>query len=281
MCAHYQFLSLSVSSRRRRSARPVALQPSCSNIHAWPSTVAGRPSRRVGGRMWLPAIPTVRYERRKSERAERVSLSIDNDQASGRPTDGPSDGRAGGVLPVPLGRARREEGRTNRPAGPGSYLPRRRRLNGRSASLARRRRANRPTRTFCCGGRAGGRCAADERSGHLNKTSTEWRLTCAARLCWRSTIAFGAAVTYVRGASCHVGILSDANYQKPTLTTKAPGHTDNNVEATLSNATSRTILSTIITRKRKQLNRHADPRRQRQEVAQRGIGLRHTGRGHY
>lgn len=71
-----------------------------------------------GARMWLPAIPTPRRTGggRKSERAEWSRYrSTATDRRTDRPTDRRTVGR--GVLLVPLGRAHREEGPTNRLAG--------------------------------------------------------------------------------------------------------------------------------------------------------------------
>ena len=87
------------------------VEPLCSNIHAWPGTAGGRLSRRVGGHVWLPAIPTLR---RKSAVAAgslsaRNGLAIDRQ----RPSVGRTDGRpVVGHLAGPSG-TRAQRGRTN------------------------------------------------------------------------------------------------------------------------------------------------------------------------
>lgn len=84
------------SPRRRWSARGTA-QPSCSNIHAWPGTAGGRPSRWVAGLAHVAASDTdsTPYQRRaggrKSERAERSRY---RSTATDRRTDRRTDGRA-------------------------------------------------------------------------------------------------------------------------------------------------------------------------------------------
>ena len=116
-----------------------------------------------GSRMWLPAIPT---PRRTSGAPAAGSLSAPNGLAIDRrqPTVGPTDGRTveRGVLPVPLGRAYREEGPTNRLAGQTHMC---------CATVTPRRTARSPDRprhsplTPCtnvllpAGGRADRRCA--------------------------------------------------------------------------------------------------------------------------
>ena len=154
-----------------------------------------------GARVAASDTDSTPYQRRaggrKSERAEWSRYrSTATERRTDRRTDRRTVGR--GVLPVPLGRAHREEGPTNRLAGPAHIC---------CATVTPRRTAAAPLsfnavyECFVAGGRprrtasAGDAIKRGQTDGRADGR-TAWRLTCAA-VDSHTGIALGAAVTYV------------------------------------------------------------------------------------